>query len=232
VGETNANEAAAATRRELIAFAFVEESYLKSGDIVGGLLPLFAPVLAKRAHRIFDSAQFAADVQATYDIPMSPLVADGLVERLAEAGLLRMDGSDQHTYRIAAQPNLPTIDEAGVDAFLTDFSAFARSALDRVKLTATDDVLQSGLLKRLTTAYFLSFVDKREKNYTRGRTVFDGPLDGPFLMIDLPRGRYTVEATWGDQTVRRTLSIGRDDHDRMVLYFNVPGADVLQAPTG
>lgn len=67
---------------------------------------------------------------------------------------------------------------------------------------------------------------------TRGRTVFDGPLDGPFLMIDLPRGRYTVEATWGDQTVRRTVSIGRDDHDRMVLYFNVPGADVLQAPTG
>ena len=119
--EMTDNEATASTRRELIAFAFVEESYAKSGDIVGGLMPLFAPVLAKRANRIFDSAQFAADVQAAYDIPMSPLVADGLVERFAESGLLRMDGGDQHTYRVAARPGVPTIDEAGVDALLADF---------------------------------------------------------------------------------------------------------------
>ena len=169
--EMTDNEATASTRRELIAFAFVEESYAKSGDIVGGLMPLFAPVLAKRANRIFDSAQFAADVQAAYDIPMSPLVADGLVERFAESGLLRMDGGDQHTYRVAARPGVPTIDEAGVDALLADFCTFATSALGRVQLAASAEVLQAALLKRLTTAYFLSFVDKREKNYFKGSTL-------------------------------------------------------------
>ena len=60
----------------------------------------------------------------------------------------------------------------------------------------------------------------------RQRTVFDGALDGPWLMIDLPRGRYTVEATHEGQTVRRTANIGPGERERMVLYFNVPGADV------
>ena len=57
------------------------------------------------------------------------------------------------------------------------------------------------------------------------RTVFDRELDGPWLMIDLPRGRYTVEASHDGQTVRRTASIGAGGPQRMVLYFNVPGAD-------
>lgn len=64
--------------RGLIAFAFVEEAYSKTGDLVSGLVPLFAPVLAKKPNRRFDPADFAADVQRAYDIPMSPLVARGL----------------------------------------------------------------------------------------------------------------------------------------------------------
>ena len=60
----------------------------------------------------------------------------------------------------------------------------------------------------------------------RQRTVFDGALDGPWLMIDLPRRRYTVEASHDGQTVRRTASIGAGEPQRMVLYFNVPRADV------
>jgi hypothetical protein len=165
------SSSAAASRRELIAFVFVEESYAKSGDIVGGLLPLFAPVLAKRPNRIFDSVQFAADVQDAYDIPMSPLVADGLVEKLAEAGLLRLEDGDKHTYRITPQSSSSQIDEAGVDELLSEFCTFAHTALDRVSLTASDEEIQTGLLKRLTTAHFLSFVDKREKNYFKGNTI-------------------------------------------------------------
>lgn len=159
-------------RRELIAFAFVEESYSKSGDIISGLVPLFAPVLAPYANRIFDSKQFAADVQAAYDIPMSPLVADGLVERLADAGLLRVDSGDSHTYRVNSPiASTQTGDETQVDTLLTDFCRFATEALARVQLAANTDELQAALLKRLTTAYFLSFVDRREKNYFKGNTM-------------------------------------------------------------
>jgi hypothetical protein len=54
-------------------------------------------------------------------------------------------------------------------------------------------------------------------------TVFDGRLDGPWLLIDLPRGRYSVEATYKDQTHRKTTSISAGDHRQMVFYFDAPG---------
>lgn len=176
MGETMAEEEppkqAASVGRELVAFAFVEESYSKSGDIVSGLLPLFSPILGKRPNRVFDAAQFAADVQAAYDIPMSPIVADGLVERLAEAGLLRLESGESHTYRI--NPNTTAAhsgSDAQVDRLLAEFCDFASEALARVRLTATVEELQSAFLKRLTTAHFLAFVDRREKNYFKGNTL-------------------------------------------------------------
>ena len=56
----------------------------------------------------------------------------------------------------------------------------------------------------------------------KSRIVFDRRLDGPWLMIDLPRGRYAVEAVYQGQAKRRTASIGSGDHDQMVFYFDVP----------
>jgi hypothetical protein len=52
--------------RELIAFAFVEEAYSRTGDLVAGLLPLFAPVLGKKPGRRFNAAEFASDVQRLF----------------------------------------------------------------------------------------------------------------------------------------------------------------------
>jgi hypothetical protein len=109
--------------------------------LVAGLLPLFAPVLAKKPHRRFDPAEFAADVQQTYDVPMSPLVAAGLVEKLAEAGLLSRAEGEPHT------------------------------SLARFDLLQQPDLLGAAFLQRLTSAQFLSFTDKREKNYYRGKTI-------------------------------------------------------------
>lgn len=158
--------------RELIAFAFVEEAYARTGDLVAGLLPLFAPVLARKPNRRFDPSEFAADVQRTYDIPMSPLVAAGLVEKLAEAGLLSVNEDEPHTYRIAARPTDTVLfDEQGAEALLAEFAAFANASLERVGLQQGPDTLDAGFLQRLTSAQFWSFTDRREKNYYRGKTI-------------------------------------------------------------
>jgi len=171
-GSTHAPGAAPLNARELIAFAFVEEAYATTGDLVAGLLPLFAPVLAKKPHRRFDPSEFADDVQRTYDIPMSPLVAAGLVERLAEVGLLSVSEDEPHTYRIVAKPaDTVSFDERGADALLAEFSAFANASLERVGLRQEPDMLDAAFLQRLTTAQFLSFTDRREKNYYRGKTI-------------------------------------------------------------
>jgi len=169
---TQAFRTAALNPRELIAFAFVEEAYARTGDLVAGLLPLFAPVLAKKPNRRFDPTEFAEDVQRTYDIPMSPLVAAGLVEKLAEAGLLSLSESEPHTYRIAAIPaDTALFDEKGAEILLTEFAVFANSSLEQVGMRQDTGMLDAAFLQRLISAQFLSFTDRREKNYFHGKTI-------------------------------------------------------------
>jgi len=59
-----------------------------------------------------------------------------------------------------------------------------------------------------------------------GKLVFDQKLDGPWLLVDLPQGRFEVEASFGGQTLRKTTSIGPGDRHQMVFYFDV-AADTL-----
>lgn len=55
----------------------------------------------------------------------------------------------------------------------------------------------------------------------RGRVVFDRALDGPELLIDLPPGRYALEASAAGQTQRLPLNIERARR-QIYLYFDVP----------
>lgn len=134
-------------------------------------------MLAKKPHRRFDPAEFAADVQKAYDIPMSPLVAAGLVEKLAEAKLLTQAEGEPHTYRIAPSASTgTTFDETEVDALLAAFSEFANHSLARLNLKQDTDVLAAAFLQRLTSAQFLSFTDRREKITTEGEQSRSGRL--------------------------------------------------------
>lgn len=52
--------------------------------------------------------------------------------------------------------------------------------------------------------------------------VLDTTLDGPWLLIDLPGGRYTVRARHSGDTVERGLTITPGKPQRVVLHFNAP----------
>ncbi len=58
------------------------------------------------------------------------------------------------------------------------------------------------------------------------QVVFDAPLEGPWLMIDLPLGRYVVEARLNGETQRHITTIHPGDHHQAFFYFGVD-ADVL-----
>lgn len=60
----------------------------------------------------------------------------------------------------------------------------------------------------------------------KGEQVFDRKLEGPWLMIDLPLGRYEVHSRYRDETQSRTTTIHPGDHHQIVFYFNVE-AEVL-----
>jgi hypothetical protein len=63
----------------------------------------------------------------------------------------------------------------------------------------------------------------------KGERVFERRLDGPWLMIDLPLGRYEVHARMGEQAQSRITTIHPGDHHQIVFYFDVEGG-VLPKP--
>ncbi|MGM9488262.1 hypothetical protein [Ideonella sp. YS5] len=65
----------------------------------------------------------------------------------------------------------------------------------------------------------------------RQQVVFDKALAGPWLMIDLPLGRYEVQARRNGESQRNTTTIHRGDHHQVFFYFTVD-ADVLPERPG
>lgn len=183
---TSHEEKSALSSHALIAFAFVEDAYAKTGDIVSGLLPLFAPLLAGKKGWPFDPKSFSEDVSNRYGIPMSSLVAEGLVERLAEAKLLYLEDKESRVYRVASVqiPDV-TIDEESIEGVLNDFVAFANRSLTTLGLEQASEVLKSGLLERLTSAQFLSAVERKDKNYFVGNKLTLKKKEEPEDVVDL-----------------------------------------------
>lgn len=60
----------------------------------------------------------------------------------------------------------------------------------------------------------------------RKAVVLDHAMTGPWLLVDLPLGRYDVEASYKGQNMTRPTTIHAGDRHQMVFYFDVP-ADVL-----
>lgn len=59
-----------------------------------------------------------------------------------------------------------------------------------------------------------------------GKLALDHRLEGPWLLVDLPLGRFEVEASYAGQTSRKTTTIHAGDRHQMVFYFDLP-ADAL-----
>ena len=151
--------------RELVAFAFVQEEYVKTGDISSGLMKLFVPVLSCNPNMIFEPHQFAKQVQDFFDIPMTGLAAEGLIPKLLEADLIYPESGASKTYRIRPMPDLPTLNEqVSISELLSEFIDSARRSIMRSGLKVNDAVLESSLMRRVVTLDFLSFLERPNRN--------------------------------------------------------------------
>ena len=54
--------------KELVAFAYVHEEYKRTGDIVAGLMPIFAPIIYEMSGQKFMANKFSKTVQSKYGI--------------------------------------------------------------------------------------------------------------------------------------------------------------------
>jgi hypothetical protein len=76
-----------------------------------------------------------------------------------------------------------------------------------------------------TSGAHLADVDVSIAN-AKGEQVFERRLEGPWLMIDLPLGRYEIRARAGHEEKRSVTTIHTGDHHQVVFHFDVEG-DVL-----
>lgn len=61
----------------------------------------------------------------------------------------------------------------------------------------------------------------------RGRTVVEEMADGPYLLAKIPRGRYTVTATYDGKTVTRTMQVGAGLRTAYLRWPSNPATDFL-----
>jgi len=53
--------------------------------------------------------------------------------------------------------------------------------------------------------------------------VLDTVMDGPWLLVDLPAGRYQVEASAKSVMQKKFVTFSAGDHRQTVFYFDAPG---------
>lgn len=201
------------SRQALAAFAFVEDAYSKTGDIVAGLIPLFAPILVGKKGRQFEPRAFADEVEARYGIPMSPLVAEGLIEPLARANLLFRESEESHIYRVAAiSTPVTAVDEASLERVLGDFSAFANESLAPLGFRQDEETLKRAFLARLTSAQFLSVLERKDRNYYKGNTLALKKVEEPDEPIELQSALDVLSAEFA----LRAMEKGGDAAELMI----------------
>jgi hypothetical protein len=54
----------------------------------------------------------------------------------------------------------------------------------------------------------------------QSKQVLDVVMDGPWLLVDVPAGRYQVEAVQNSRTQKNVVTVGTGDHRQTVFYFD------------
>jgi hypothetical protein len=75
------------------------------------------------------------------------------------------------------------------------------------------------------SAVHLTITDAQKK------LVFDAPLDGPWLLVDLPLGTYRVGAEFEGQSQHRATTVHTGDHHQVMFYFSGSGDSPSVSPS-
>jgi hypothetical protein len=59
----------------------------------------------------------------------------------------------------------------------------------------------------------------------KGAPVFESTTDGPWLLVNLPAGSYTLKATSGGVSQLQKISIGQNARRELTMYWNVVDKD-------
>jgi hypothetical protein len=83
---------------------------------------------------------------------------------------------------------------------------------DNYSLWVTTAAMKSGA--------YLADVRIVVRDLARRTVVFDDQLEGPWLFVNLPLGRYEVEASLHGESHKRQTTIHAGDHHQVMIYFD------------
>jgi hypothetical protein len=149
--------AAASVTPALVTFAFVRDRWEQTGDIINGLVPLFAPVIKERANEKFIPEVFAADLDKIFGLRMTSLAVQDLAPRLCAAGLLvpveATTGVERYYNTDPHLPNNPNIDQR-VSETLDHLIARIELSLERYHMGVSRDEIERQILNSILTLNF------------------------------------------------------------------------------
>ena len=169
---------------ELIALAFAVDAFAEKGDVIDGLLPMFGPVLSRVAAASSASAmagnlsetlgsdesvvmgrrdfshKFSKQIHSYYGIPMNPLVADSLVEKLVSAKMIALEGNRLKIIHSDGDGDNQLIPNE-VEKFLDEFVGFVRQEYPTTDEIAnmSDKNLKVACMERMKTEDILRATD-------------------------------------------------------------------------
>lgn len=213
--------------RPLLTFALVKQSLEKTGDFVQGLMPLFAPIIKKNAHKDFDAKEFVKAVDEYYGIRMHPYVADDWRDRLTKEGYLHAVERDGLIERyINLDPDVP-IGPSYADrynALLDDFGDYIDDAFRKRGLQVKRTTIETAIFNRLKTMEFLSILKKRDKSSTPSNVLSlatEKTDEEDDEQIDL------IETQFDVLCAAFALKLHQSDQDKFALLSEMTGGALI-----
>lgn len=127
--------------RNLIHYAFVHNEFSRTGDVLKGLLPLFAPIINKYNGKRFDPIVFCSELNELYGIEMNPYAAEELAFKLCDYGALTKEELPNKTcqfyfyHESEHSSGTSKNKEKQFEKLYHDFEVFSKEILRRVKLS-------------------------------------------------------------------------------------------------
>ena len=123
------------------------------------------------------------------------------------------------THTLSAEP-MPMHDmHAGDVSYLT--GGIGSSEAESMREAAKDYALEIVFVQKLKQLEeFISDV-KLQIQYSKKNNVFDVTTEGPFLLVNLPNGKYVITAEFNGDTKQQKVNIGAKKHQKIVFWWPI-----------
>ena len=108
---------------------------------------------------------------------------------------------------------------AGDVSYLT--GGIGRSEAESMREAAKDYALEIVFVQKLKEQEEFIADVKVQIQDTQKNTVLDVTTEGPFLLVNLPNGKYVITAEFNSDTKQQKVNVGAKKHQKVVFWWPI-----------